>query len=298
MRFATTTGDFDAYFQSTPEKVRQIHLAGFSSIDISFYDRNASNSWESEIPKLKDLEQELGVAYVQAHCPGGNPLCHDQNWQPLLDATITSIRCCGLLGIPNTVIHAGWADHLGKEAFFEENLKFFQLLFPAMEQYGVNLLIENSTRANMGERYYFYTGSDMKEFLEYANHPLLHACWDTGHANIEGHQHQDLVDLGKELYAIHFNDNRGTLDEHIHPFMGTMSVDEIMHGLLDANYQGAFTMECNSTLRPASYWLGNRHPYSRDERLFNPPLAIAQASEKLLFETGKAILQAYDLWDT
>ncbi|MBQ8508710.1 MAG: hypothetical protein IJ493_02270 [Clostridia bacterium] len=81
-----------------------------------------------------------------------------------------------MLGIPNAVIHTGWLDGVEKEQYYRDNLEFLRSFFPAMEKYGVNLLIENSTRANMGTKYFFYEGRDMMEFLEYANHPLLHAC--------------------------------------------------------------------------------------------------------------------------
>ena len=39
----------------------------------------------------------------------------------------------------------------------------------------------------------------MVEFLNYVGHPLLHACWDTGHANCEGSQYDDIVTLGKVI---------------------------------------------------------------------------------------------------
>lgn len=303
MKLATTTGDFTRYCAAFEEKIRHVHKAGFRYIDVSFYQEANSTAstmqsdWKEQMYRLKDLAAELDIEYVQAHSPGGNPLAHDQNWEILLASTIRSIECCEILGIPNTVVHSGWTDDISKDEFFRKNLEFYSLLFPAMEKYGINVLIENSTRANMGSRYYFYTGADMKEFIEYANHPLLHACWDTGHANVEGHQYQDLVDLGKDLYALHINDNRGQQDEHINPFCGTMSIDEVMNGILDAGYQGVFTMECDSTLRPANYWLGNRYAYPQDQRLLNPSIELADAAERLLFETGKHILKSYNLWE-
>ena len=60
---------------------------------------------------------------------------------------------------------------------------------------------------------------------------MLHACWDTGHANCEGSQYDDIITLGKELFAIHYNDNHGAKDEHLIPFLGTLNHDEIINAL-------------------------------------------------------------------
>ena len=197
-----------------------------------------------------------------------------------------------MLGIPHTVYHAGWKLGLSKEEYFEQNMRFVRRLIPTMEKTGVMLLIENSTRANMGERYYFYTGQDMVDFIEYADHPLLGACWDTGHANIEGHQYNDIVALGHHLRALHFNDNRGHGDEHIMPYLGTMSVDEVMCGLRDIGYRGDFTFECDSSLRPANCWQGNRRRW-KDEIIAEPTAAMYEIMERALYVCGEQILTAY-----
>ncbi len=77
-----------------------------------------------------------------------------------------------------------------------------------------------------------------------------------------------------ELYAIHFNDNRGTADEHLLACMGAMSPDEILHALTDSGYRGAFTFEADSALRPATYRLGDRRRCPGDKRLASPTLEM------------------------
>lgn len=299
MKLATTTGDFDGCFDSYEEKIRALYEAGFRFIDMNFYTQLSPDStimcdnWRKNVESIKAAAEELGMEFVQAHSAGGNPLCHDEKWDMLLASTIRSIEVCALLGIPSTVVHLGWEAGIGKDEYFEKNLAFYKLLFPAMENNGVNVLIENSTKANMGKNYYFYTGAEMKEFLQYADHPLLHACWDTGHANIEGHQYQDIMDLGADLYGVHINDNRGKSDEHIMPYQGTMNMDEVMNALIDSKYSGVFTFEASEMLRKAKYWLGDRQVYEKDTRLANPPLCLKRQAEKLLYETGVYILDSY-----
>lgn len=313
MKLATTTGDFARYTASHTERVRHVYDAGFTYIDLSMYDDFGTPSpfftpdWREYTKRLGDFAACLGMTFVQAHSPGGNPLCGEAR-QTLLDATIRSIEVCGLLGIPHTVVHAGVMSGIGKDEYFERNLDFYRQLFPVMEKTGVRVLTENSAHINMGGNYYFYTGADMREFIDYAGHPLLGVCWDTGHANIEGSQYREILALGDTLGAVHINDNRGERDEHILPFAGTVSMDEVMQALADVHFDGYFTMECDSMLRPAKYWLGNRRRMTDvrpgqtpdatlDNRLAEPPLELAKKAEEMLYLCGKYILESYHCFE-
>ena len=215
----------------------------------------------------------------------------------LVDATIRSIEICEVLGIPNTVVHPGYAKDITKEEWFERNRSFYQQLFPTMERCHVNVLIETSTASNMKEKYFANSGKDMLEFLRFVDHPLLHACWDTGHANCEGSQYGDILTLGEELYAIHYNDNHGFKDEHLIPYLGTLNHDEVIHALIDAKFKGYFTLECSSSLIRSRYWLGGRKPFAEDTRLEEPPLFMQQRLESLLYDTAKYMLSAYHVFD-
>ena len=167
-----------------------------------------------------------------------------------------------------------------------------------MEKFGVNVLCENSTDYNMGGLYYINTGKDMREFIEYVGHPMFHGCWDTGHANCEGNQYDEIMAIGKELYAVHYNDNRGGLDEHVMPFMGTLNHDEVMHALIDVGFKGYFTLECDSSLRRSKYWLGARRAFDKDNRLAEPQLFMKRHIEKMMYETAEWMLATYGLIET
>ncbi len=295
MKLATTTGDFSRYF-SHADCIRALHEAGFRHIDLSFYHDNTPDSpfmqpdWRDYALGLKALAESLGMDFVQAHAPDFNPLRFDDTWEFAVACTIRSIEVCALLDIPVSVFHTGWADGLDKETYFRENMRFLRRLFPAMEAHQVTLCIENSTRANMGHRYYFFAGQDMVDFLRYADHPLLGACWDTGHANIEGRQYADILALGKDLRALHINDNQGRMDEHIMPYMGSLNLGEVMDALRDINYQGAFTFECDNSLPKHNGWPHGRNPWPQNERLCDPPLFLQQHMEKAMYALGEHVL--------
>ena len=149
----------------------------------------------------------------------------------------------------------------------------------------------------MGDNYYVNSGRELLDFVEFVDHPLVHACWDTGHANCEGSQYDDIMTLGKHLFAIHYNDNHGKSDEHLLPFMGTLNHDEVIHALVESKYNGYFTLECCSPIIPAKYWLGDRKVFENDTRLSEPPMFMQQKMEELLYQTAKHILTSYNLYE-
>ena len=302
VKLASTTGDFLTLLsEDYLESVRRVAKAGFRYIDISFYNMTTdgplmADDWKTYVDQMRMLEKALGVTYVQAHLPNANPL-DEKSFDEYLARTIRAIEVCGMLGIRNAVIHVGWRAGITKEEFFALNRAALQPLFPTMEQYGVNVLVENSTRANMGEMYYFLTGSDMKEFLRYVDHPLLHACWDTGHANIEGGQYEHIHALGNDLRAVHVHDNLGDCDRHALPFTGTLNMDEVLNALMDIDYSGFFTFEADGAVSVGDGWLSHRREFVNDTRLFNPTLAIWDAAERFLYEIGKSCLVAYGIYE-
>ena len=149
----------------------------------------------------------------------------------------------------------------------------------------------------MRDMYFTNSGADMKSFVEYVNHPLFHACWDTGHANIEGNQYNEIMALGEDLKAVHINDNRGMQDEHLIPYFGTVNMDEIMHALMDVEFKGYFTYEASSSLTMEKYWLRDRRIFTDDKRLINPQLFMQKHLEKLLYDTGVYMLETYDCYE-
>ena len=182
MKIATTTGDFSKYYTSDIDRIRGLYKAGFRYIDLDMYTFTPdhiymNDGWQDAVNKLKNEAERLGMTFVQAHSQGGNPLDPDHDHVDfLVAATNRSIEICKMLGIKNTVVHSGFAKEMSKDEWFEKNRAFYQRLFPTMEKCGVNVLIENSTAANMKERYFTNSGKDMVDFLRFVDHPLLLAC--------------------------------------------------------------------------------------------------------------------------
>ena len=303
MKIATTTGDFGFYCEGDAEKIRELHRAGFRYIDLSMYRFKPESvymqeGWRDAVLCLKELAEELGMKFVQAHSQGGNPLSEDPcHVDFLLSTTLRSIEICEILGIKNTVVHSGVKKGVTKEEWFSLNKAFYEKLFPTMERCGVNVLCENSTKSNMGENYFINSGKDMREFIKYVDHPMIHGCWDTGHANCEGNQYDEIMALGDELFAIHYNDNHGMKDDHVAPFLGRLNHDEVINALIDVNFKGYFTLECDSTLVKYDQWTGKRRRFEGASKLREPQLFMQRHIEAMMYETSKWMLETYGIFE-
>lgn len=303
MKIATSTEDFKFYCSNDEDCIRELYRAGFRYIDLNMYSFTPDcvymqDGWRDAVKKIKYTAEELGMKFVQAHSQGGNPLSEESGHVDfLLEATRRSIEICEMLGVKNTVVHNGFKEGISKEEWFVRNKAFYKKLFPMIENCGVNVLCENSTKVNMGECYFINTGKDMREFIDFVDHPQIHGCWDTGHANCEGSQYDDIMAIGDELFAIHYNDNHGKKDDHIAPFLGRLNHDEVINALIDVKFKGYFTLECESSLIKYNQWTGERRRYEKSSKLREPQLFMQRHIEAMMYDTSKWILETYGIFE-
>ena len=144
-KIATSTSDLykSHGFGTDEEKIRGLYEAGFRYIDLSMYSFTQdsaymSDGWREEALKLKAVADELGMEFVQAHSQGGNPLSNSEV-EFIVQATIRSIEICEVLGIKNTVVHAGYSSGLSKDEWFIKNKEFYERILPTAEKCGVNI---------------------------------------------------------------------------------------------------------------------------------------------------------------
>lgn len=296
MKLATTTADFSAYAKTPAAALELCGKSPFRYIDLNLPHCYMGEDWERVTHDAGETAARLGMTLVQAHggdfLSGGDP-------NPRIPELTRAIRACGKLGIPGIVVHAQWDTAIpypaGMERFFTYNKSLYGLLFPVMEETGVKVLIENSCEANMGPACYFMTGREMADFLDFVGHPLLGAVWDTGHANCRGNcQYEDLTALRGVLDGVHIHDNDGRCDSHTAPFMGIMDWDSVLRGLIDTDYKGYFTFECdNFPMRGGGWPYLRRNDEPETARLQDPSLELKLMAEDYLYETGKYLLSQY-----
>lgn len=299
MKIATSTGDFSSYARDLKQKIDYLHASGFRYIDLSLYDTAdmdpfSGDNWKAYAEEIKQYAADKGMTFVQAHAYGGSPFKDQNNYDDAVKKTIRGIVVCQILGIPNIVVHPGDSSDMEKDAYIEKNLEFFSEFIPTMEQTGVNVLIENSSKS-LRNRYCMDTGEELKAFIELLDHPQFKVCWDTGHANLEGGQYEHIVALGDLVAGIHISDNLGEDDNHMMPYQGTVNYDEVVSALLKIGYNGAFTFECDSNLIYGKSWLNSRNEYKDSLKTYSPPVEIKIEMEKTMLHIGEYILTQYEI---
>lgn len=304
MKLATTIGEMYAYSHSDPAgAVRMYEGTGFKYLDYSFYNVLSpdhpflTDSWKNQVNEAGEAAAKLGMKFVQAHSPNYNPLGQLDNadyHKAGLEASIRSVTACGMLGIGSIVVHSGITeDYLypeDKDGYFRANLPFYRALLEEAEKWNVKVCIENSAEGNMGRRYFYMTGEDMNDFIDYVNHPLLGGCWDIGHGHMRGADTcHEMTTLGKNLTCVHIHDNMGVHDEHIAPFFGNIDMDSVMQGLIQSGFRGYFTFESDSF-----FHFRGEHGSGRLKHI---PLDAKRASLAFLYQIGKSCLDAYGIFE-
>jgi sugar phosphate isomerase/epimerase len=127
--------------------------------------------------------------------------------------------------------------------------------------------------------------------VEFMDHPRFGAAWDVGHAHMDGLCHHDeIMNIGTALRAIHVHDNLGDYDAHTAPFLGSLDYDSLMRGLIDSSFKGYFTFE-------AERFFARERKGTLEGPLSKTPLSVKAASLTLLYEIGKSILSAYGVFE-
>jgi len=315
MKLATSMADFWWYVTNVSEAINNFKNSKFRNINLGlptntpeFFSED-ENDWKTFAEKLAVAREESGVQYVVAHAPClHNPIPDalqnpdNETYKTNIRALRRAIEVCNYLDISRVVVHACASVAFSVEEFYRYNKMFYGDLLDVAEKYNITLMTENWE----SNRYHFSTGKELRDFIDYIGHPLLAACWDTAHGNIdpvarEIGQYENIVAIGDKLKGVHISDNFGNCHHHSWPFAGVINFDSVMQGLLDVEYDGYFTFEASYTLlhqkNPPYYrapWVNNGKTITK---LQSPSLELKKKAVELLYETGRYILETYDCFE-
>ena len=254
-------------------------------------------AWKREIEEAQNAAQEIGARFCVAH----SHIDHEayaaggEARERTLRQLKNSIKACGMLGIPDLVIHGFFAGKTPEEQF-ESNRIFFEHFSEELCENHVFGLIENG-----GDAAYLLGA------IRHSRNPQMAAVWDVGHANITATpQYENLTALGDALHTVHIHDNLGNgyfgklswaeCDAHMMPYAGTVNYDEVLCALRDMNYRGLFNLEAVCALRQHDTYPWNpRREWPRDTRALEPSFRARILAEELLYENARSMLDAYGL---
>ncbi|CAG7622465.1 hypothetical protein PAESOLCIP111_02429 [Paenibacillus solanacearum] len=240
--------------------------AGFTTLDFNYWDYQKyvhGLTWEEEeawAQRIRALADSLRLRFTQMHGPVHGRSFSDMvlqlNEESFLAMAARSLQTAAILGIPWVVFHPSAITGSGEpyKELLAYNVRFYERLLPAAERTGVGLALENMYDRTQAQpltrrRAYCAMPDELIELIDTLNHPLVGACWDTGHAHEQSLDQARIRELGSRLKATHINDNDGIRDLHLLPFSGTIQWNAVMEALRDIRYAGDFTYEAHSSIR-------------------------------------------------
>ncbi len=312
MKLCTSTGDFSFYVDSLTEKIKNFKGSKFKYINleqtgkIHEFFSNDDDDWKRLADDWGEAAEYANVKFVVSHAPCLDAPIPDalknsdnEEYNLNLRALKRSIEICNILNIDRIVVHPCTSEMFSVEELYEYNKMFYGDLLKVAEKYNIMLLAENMPANSL----HFSLGKEMRDFLEFIDHPLLGACWDTAHGNIDlvarkKGQYENIIALGDKLKGVHISDNFGDSHHHSWPFAGVINFDSVVQGLLDVNFDGYFTFEASYTLLHNSNPPYGRQPWNHNgetvRKLLSPSIELKKKAVDLLYEVGQHILNTYN----
>ncbi|HEY3377631.1 MAG TPA: sugar phosphate isomerase/epimerase [Armatimonadota bacterium] len=244
------------------ELLPRMAAAGYDGVDFNFWDLVRRVNWHDDaeadrwLDALAQSTADAGLTWVQGHGPVFDIFQNAAEDIFQRDLCAPALRACARLGVPWLVLHpctaAGAFDRAHLNMLLETNRDFVRTLLPLCERYGVGLALENIfdrpwAAPEGAPRFFGAIPDELAALIDAIAHPLVGACWDTGHANVMHlDQRAALTAMGTRVKVLHLHDNNGQHDEHHLPFIPRphgVDWDGVMAGLRAGGYTGALTFE-------------------------------------------------------
>lgn len=249
--------------------LRMLHDAGYDTVDISFVFQDhddfvlRADHWQQRVEDIGKTAETLGIKIHQCHLPYTVPhklAAMTCEYRALYDeCTRRAYIASGMLGVRWAVAHPWTHPELNFEnkASLEANHAYYDPFIELGIQHNVGTALENMCpclNREMPMRYCQHY-DQLLELVDSFHDPMVGVCWDTGHANqMKLDQHRALLAVGSRLKALHINDNQyGSFDEHLLPYIGDNDWASIMEALVEIDYQGVLTYETGRVGRLAPY---------------------------------------------
>lgn len=272
MKLSTTTGicqqrrGTDVLLDMN-DALELIRAVGYDTVDLSFCFQNKpeyllrGDDWEKKVDQVGETAARLGISFYQCHLPFVktcstlmSPDFKTPGYQEYFDECMRrAYLASGRLGVKWAVAHPRTYPELNYEdkPSLEANRAYLDSYVELGIGLGVGTAYENmlpSLDRKLASRYCQRT-DQLVELVDSYHDPMVGACWDTGHANQMGlDQRQALRELGGRLKTLHINDNQyGTRDEHLLPYMGSVDWTAVIETLVEIDYQGSLNYETGKT---------------------------------------------------
>lgn len=255
--------------QTIDETLDDLRDAGYQSVDLWLYlfhakpdDPMNRADWRDWVRELDGKLRARGLYVEQAHSLLDQYIPEDFSFREPPEIAARDLEASAMLGCTKTVFHPLYyvhpvRDEATRQKILDYNIRWFSLLRPVAEKFGVYIQLENALDffhfQQPGDPVLPFTcAEDILALLD-ALGPRFEACLDTGHANLCGYSSADFArKLGSRLKTLHLNDNVGRFDtnlpevhEDMHQFpgYGTVDWDAFFRALYEIGFDGVINLE-------------------------------------------------------
>ena len=211
----------------------------------------------------KEAAEKHGVVFSQVHAPFPMWLPNDPELVERMKAVmIKSIAAAEYVNCRYLVVHPTsperYEDILSPEDEMAINKELYSAMIPALKEHHVVALLENMFSRDVEGTRFASACSDfplaarlVDELNEIAGEECFGFNFDTGHCYLARQNVARAIRiLGKRIKALHVQDNRGHLDDHVQPFAGCIDWESVIQALRDVGYDHDFNFEAGNAISP------------------------------------------------
>lgn len=233
--------------------LKKLKKIGFDGIDFCFHPTLLADGKEDFIiEEIRENFEKAGLVCSQVHLPFYDLTlpsdCYDEFVEKQMRFAFKAMKTLGAKWGAWHPVSATECSHDRKVAM-KANQEMLKRHLETAEKYGVGIAVEN-----IFAPFFSWQVEDHIELIESMNSPLVGACWDFGHANLQvserGHV-EDFKMIVDKIKILHVNDNHACEDRHLCPGIGTAKFGELLPILFASGFDGYFNMECGIPRRNA-----------------------------------------------
>ena len=224
--------------------LRAIHDYGFTAVELSFNRAVSQLNWsDTALGKVIHATASRLSIQLSGHIPDElglavpDPDMCEQNIQHFMQI----IESASFFGIQNLVFHPDGSiknEPSCHGAQLENLVRALEKLLPVCKKTGIRLLMETLPPSRFSSRL-----ENLTQALDHIQSKYMALCIDTNHLNLTENLAPAIRKLVGRIGEFHFNDNHGSVEEHLLPFDGIIRWDEVAEAVAVVNFDGSIILE-------------------------------------------------------
>jgi sugar phosphate isomerase/epimerase len=242
------------------EHLVEIAAHGFDAIELFALKSHFDYADPAAVQQLGEWLDDTRLTLAAVHAPTAHAF--DGRWRGSLslassdsaarlvavDETRAAIDIARTLRYDTLVVHLGLPGHVAAANDNDASAARASLdvLMPYAGERGVQMALEVQTNR-------LSTPDALVALIEdAADWPVAGICVDTGHARLLGDPVDAIESASGHIIATHMNDNRGSRDDHLVPYDGSIDWASTLLAFLKVGYAGPWTFELAPAASPVA----------------------------------------------